>query len=108
MAPGGVIAIDGQKTDGIDTALKDLRGRVDLSESLSKAHGKLATFRAGPELSDWLARPATVDGFQTLPGVFSADGPDRGSVLLAATLPPSLPARSPIWGRAGVFCLRKS
>jgi 16S rRNA (guanine1207-N2)-methyltransferase len=82
--------VDGQKTDGIDTALKDLRGRVDLSESLSKAHGKLATFTAGPDLADWLARPAMVDGFQTLPGIFSADGPDRGSILLAAALPQKL------------------
>jgi 16S rRNA (guanine1207-N2)-methyltransferase len=90
VAPGGVIAVDGQKTDGIDTALKDLRGRVRLSESLSKAHGKLASFPAGPDLSDWLARPAMVDGFQTLPGIFSADGPDRGSVLLAAALPQKL------------------
>jgi 16S rRNA (guanine1207-N2)-methyltransferase len=90
VVPGGVIAVDGQKTDGIDSALKELRGRVPLSESLSKAHGKLATFVAGPDLSDWLARPAIVEGFQTLPGIFSADGPDRGSVLLAATLPAKL------------------
>ena len=90
VAPGGWIAVDGQKTDGIDTALKDLRGRVDLSASLSKAHGKLASFLAGPDLSDWLAQPHQVDGFQTLPGIFSADGPDRGSVLLAAALPAKL------------------
>ena len=90
VAPGGWIAVDGQKTDGIDTALKDLRGRVDLSESLSKAHGKLASFAAGPDLSDWLAVPHQVDGFRTLPGIFSADGPDRGSVLLAAALPAKL------------------
>jgi len=90
VAPGGWIAVDGQKTDGIDTALKDLRGRVELSESLSKAHGKLASFVAGPDLSDWTATPHQVDGFQTLPGIFSADGPDRGSVLLAAALPARL------------------
>ena len=90
VAPGGWVAVDGQKTDGIDTALKDLRARVDLSESLSKAHGKLASFAVGPDLSDWLARPAAVDGFQTLPGVFSADGPDRGSALLAGALPGGL------------------
>lgn len=90
VAPGGWIAVDGQKTDGIDTALKDLRGRVDLSNSLSKAHGKLATFTAGPDLTDWLAKPHQVERFQTLPGIFSADGPDRGSVLLAATLPAKL------------------
>ncbi|MES2914113.1 MAG: class I SAM-dependent methyltransferase [Pseudomonadota bacterium] len=90
VAPGGWVAVDGQKTDGIDTALKDLRGRVDLSDSLSKAHGKLATFPVGPDLSDWAARPATVAGFRTLPGIFSADGPDPGSVLLADSLPEKL------------------
>ena len=88
VAPGGLVVVDGQKTDGIDTALKDLRARVDLSESLSKAHGKLASFAAGPDLSDWAAQPREVaGGFQTLPGVFSADGPDRGSALLAKALP---------------------
>jgi 16S rRNA (guanine1207-N2)-methyltransferase len=90
VAPGGWIAVDGQKTDGIDTALKDLRARVELSDSLSKAHGKLASFEAGAELSDWLAHPHQIEGFQTLPGVFSADGPDRGSVLLAAALSPKM------------------
>ncbi|NHB76211.1 class I SAM-dependent methyltransferase [Rhodobacter calidifons] len=90
VAPGGWIAVDGQKTDGIDTALKDLRGRVDLSEALSKAHGKLASFAAGVDLSDWRATLHRVQGFQTLPGIFSADGPDRGSVLLAAALPARL------------------
>jgi 16S rRNA (guanine1207-N2)-methyltransferase len=88
VVPGGLVVVDGQKTDGIDTALKDLRGRVDLSESLSKAHGKLASFVAGPDFSDWAAVPRQIEGgFQTLPGVFSADGPDRGSVLLAKALP---------------------
>ena len=90
VAPGGWIAVDGQKTDGIDTALKDLRGRVDLSESLSKAHGKLASFQAGADLSDWRTTPHQVEGFQTLPGIFSADGPDPGSILLAAALPAKL------------------
>ncbi|NJM81309.1 MAG: methyltransferase [Tabrizicola sp.] len=91
VIPGGVIAVDGQKTDGVDSVLRDLRARVPLSEALSKAHGKLATFAAGPDLSDWMARPTLVDGgFQTLPGVFSADGPDRGSVLLADALPARL------------------
>ena len=90
VAPGGWVVVDGQKMDGIDTALKDLRGRVDLSESLSKAHGKLASFVVGPDLSDWAARPTTVAGFQTLPGIFSADGPDPGSVLLADNLPEKL------------------
>jgi len=87
VAPGGPVAVDGQKTDGVDAMLKDLRTRVDLSEALSKAHGKIAVFPAEADLSDWVPRPALVEGFQTLPGVFSADGVDRGSALLAAALP---------------------
>lgn len=88
VAPGGLVVVDGQKTDGIDSALKELRGRVELSESLSKAHGKLASFTARPDLSDWAARPRMIEGgYQTLPGIFSADAPDRGSVLLASALP---------------------
>ena len=77
--------VDGQKTDGVDSILKDLRKRGEVSEPVVKAHGKLFTFRA--DLSDWAAKPSVVDGFQTVPGVFSADSPDRGSVLLAQALP---------------------
>jgi 16S rRNA (guanine1207-N2)-methyltransferase len=36
--------------------------------------------------------PQVVDGLRTVPGVFSADGPDPASVLLAAALPDRLPA----------------
>lgn len=93
VTAGGPVIVDGQKTDGIDAVLKDLRPRVPLSESLSKAHGKLAVFPAGPALSDWAATPAQVDGFTTTPGLFSADGIDPGSALLAAALPPDLKGR---------------
>ena len=87
VVPGGPVAVDGQKTDGVDSLLKALRGRVALSEALSKAHGKIAVFPAGPGLEDWAARPVEVEGFRTVAGVFSADGVDRGSALLAAALP---------------------
>lgn len=94
VAPGGPVAVDGQKTDGIDTALRDLRARVAVGEALSKAHGKLFAFPAGAGLADWGAAYRHVEGgFVTRPGVFSADGPDRGSALLAATLPARLPGR---------------
>ncbi len=94
VARGGIIAVDGQKTDGVDTALKDLRARVAVSDPLSKAHGKLFTFAASDALADWAAQPLIIaGGFQTMPGVFSADGPDAGSALLAAVLPAKLGAR---------------
>lgn len=94
-APNGLIVVDGQKTDGIDSLLRDLRARVTVSDPVSKAHGKLFSFRAADEtFTDWAGVPQVIeDGFQTRPGVFSADGPDAGSVLLAAALPPKLPAR---------------
>lgn len=91
VVPGGPVALDGQKTDGIDSALKELRGRVEVSAPLSKAHGKIAVFAAGEDFWDWQARPIDLPGgFITLPGLFSADGPDRGSELLAAALPADL------------------
>ena len=91
VVPGGPVAVDGQKTDGIETALKDLRGRVMPGEAVSKAHGKLAVFPAGPELAGWAAQETPIGGgFVTRPGVFSADAPDRGSVLLEGLLPSKL------------------
>lgn len=95
VVAGGPVALDGQKTDGIDSALKELRGRVEVSAPLAKAHGKVAVFAAGADFWDWQSRPIELDagsdgGFVTLPGVFSADGPDRGSALLAAALPGDL------------------
>lgn len=108
VAPGGIIVIDGQKTDGIDTALKELRGRVDLSDSLSKAHGKLASFLAGSGLEDWRATTRGIDGgFQTLPGIFSADAPDPGSVLLAAALPGDLGGKVADLGAGWGFLARE-
>jgi 16S rRNA (guanine1207-N2)-methyltransferase len=93
---GAPLLVDGQKTDGIDSMLKDLRARTAVTEPLSKAHGKVfALENPGPEaFADWQAAPQQVaDGFVTLPGVFSADGPDKASVLLAGALPAKLPAR---------------
>ncbi len=95
VAPGGPIAVDGQKTDGIDAIMKDCRAfGLPMGGPLSKAHGKVFVLQAGPQLAGWEGRPRMIEGgFQTLPGVFSADAPDRGSVLLAAALPEKLGSR---------------
>jgi 16S rRNA (guanine1207-N2)-methyltransferase len=94
VVPGGPVIVDGQKTDGIDAMLRDIRARVDTSVPVAKAHGRVFAFPAGPAFSDWAGvETVTEDGFITLPGVFSADGPDRGSILLAAALPAKLPGR---------------
>lgn len=93
LPSGAPVIVDGQKTDGVDSMLKDLRARVEVGEVVAKAHGRIFAFPAGAALSDWAAVPHAFDGFQTLPGVFSADGPDRGSEMLAAVLPRKLPSR---------------
>lgn len=91
---GGPIWIDGQKTDGADSMLRDLRGLVPVDAPYSKAHGKSYRFASpGPGIfAHWAARPhSPAPGFMTLPGVFSADAVDRGSQVLAAHLPARLP-----------------
>jgi len=95
VSPGGPIWVDGLKTDGVDSVLKDLRTRVPVSEALAKAHGKIFSFAAAPgALQGWAAAPQSpAPGFSTVPGVFSADAVDRGSALLADCLPDTLPAR---------------
>lgn len=97
VAPGAALWIDGQKTDGIDSMLKELRGLAPVDEIQSRAHGKI--FRVtlpqpGWVPADWAARDhQAAPGFVTRPGVFSADAPDPASVALAAHLPPKLPSR---------------
>lgn len=95
VEPGAVIAVDGQKTDGIDALFKECRAVMPgLADPLSKAHGKLFCFPAGGISPDWIAEKRVIgDGFVTVPGVFSADGIDRASALLAAALPAEMPAK---------------
>ncbi|MEM8579040.1 MAG: class I SAM-dependent methyltransferase [Pseudomonadota bacterium] len=87
----GPVLIDGQKTDGIDSLLKEVRKRAAPSAPVAKAHGKAFWLPASDAFDDWAAGPAlTEGGFWTAPGVFSADGIDDGSALLAAALPDDL------------------
>ena len=92
---GGPVLIDGQKTDGVDALLKQCRAEgFAPGEVVSKAHGKAFVVPAGPAPAGWAAAPQQIEGgFTTLPGVFSADAPDRGSALLAAALPEKLYGR---------------
>lgn len=95
IAPEGVVIVDGAKTDGIDAMLKFVKNRVSVEGQMSKAHGKVFWFKAGTAFQDCaLPDPAPVsNGWITQPGVFSADGPDAGSVALVAALPKTLKAR---------------
>lgn len=95
LPAGAPLLIDGQKTDGPEAMVKLCRSAgLEPGEVLSKAHGKAFVIVAGAVPADWAAVPRQIEGgFTTLPGVFSADAPDRGSVLLAAALPAKLYGR---------------
>ncbi|WP_172299558.1 class I SAM-dependent methyltransferase [Pseudoruegeria sp. HB172150] len=91
---GGMVIVDGQKVDGVESLLKECRRTGEVGEVLSKAHGKL--FRATGDYSAWAADPKGTEiagGFVTAPGIFSADAVDEGSAALAAALPEKLPKR---------------
>lgn len=85
-ATGATVLVDGQKTDGIDSLLKEARAKGAVTAVIAKAHGKL--FATRPDPAAWPpVAPGRVDGFEIPPGAFSADGPDPASVALAEVLP---------------------
>jgi 16S rRNA (guanine1207-N2)-methyltransferase len=90
VATAPLVIVDGQKTDGIESVLKELKKREAIQGTISKAHGKLFWFAPTSDFSDWQAQPARVQGFVTRPGVFSADGIDPASALLIQHLPEKL------------------
>lgn len=96
LPAGAALWIDGQKTDGVDAVLREMRALAPVEEVHSRAHGKIfrVTVPEGPWLpADWAATDGDADGMVTRPGVFSADGADPASVMLAAALPDKLPTR---------------
>lgn len=88
----GPVLVDGAKTDGIDSILKGMRKLIEVSAPISKAHGKIFWFQGGnTALEEWMPQAMTeVEGYVTAPGVFSADGIDPASALLAQCLPQKL------------------
>ncbi|NCQ25288.1 MAG: MFS transporter [Rhodobacteraceae bacterium CG17_big_fil_post_rev_8_21_14_2_50_63_15] len=110
----GPVIVDGAKTDGIESVLRDCRGRGTVTAVLSKAHGKIFSFVPGSDLdlADWSAAPqAIAGGFVTAPGVFSADAIDPASWLLAEALPVKLGAHvvdlGAGWGYLGARALER-
>jgi 16S rRNA (guanine1207-N2)-methyltransferase len=107
-ATQGLIIIDGAKTDGVEPLLKALKSHVELNPPLSKSRGKITWFTAGSDqLDDWCEASKVVEGgFTTRPGVFSADGPDKGSIALLTALPSGLKGRGADLGAGWGFLAR--
>ena len=88
----GPLIVEGQKTDGIDSLMRDVKKSAPLTGSLSKAHGKM--FWLAANSTDWAgwateSSQIAVD-FITVPGIFSADDIDPASKMLADHLPEKL------------------
>lgn len=86
------IIVDGDKSIGVERMYRDLRPHCEVSEAWSKAHGKVFTIHKGVKPDGWRLSVASrhEDGWWRGPGVFSADGIDPASALLAESLPQSL------------------
>ncbi|ABV92417.1 ribosomal RNA small subunit methyltransferase C [Dinoroseobacter shibae DFL 12 = DSM 16493] len=93
VGPGGLIVLDGQKTDGVDSLVKLAKSLLTGVEVYAKAHGKLLWGRVPDPLPDLapLTPPLTSpEGWVTARAGFSAGAVDAGSALLAAHLPARL------------------
>ncbi len=95
----GTLLIDGSKTDGVESLLKEVKKRTGVAGQISKAHGKVFwLIKSDPSnpFADWAAATTphkTLDGWFTSAGVFSADGIDPGSAELAPTFAGKLKGR---------------
>lgn len=101
-----LVLVDGQRTDGVDSVWRDVRAKRGEVEGLTQGHGRLFWFEGGAGFEDWVLPGPQMgpEGLFSQPGVFSADGADRGSLMLAAALPPKLPKRMADFG-AGIGVL---
>lgn len=114
-----LVIVDGYKTDGVDSLFKECRKRIGDLPSIPKGHGRIFWFNASDAFADWAAPPPAQGdhGFYTTAGVFSDGAVDKGSALLAETLPDKLPSKmadlgagwgylaAPVLARKGVASL---
>ena len=93
---GAPVVVDGAKTDGADSLLRECRRALaaegsEVSGVVSKAHGKAFWFPSQGAFGGWDAGPAAPHA--TAHAAFSAGAVDRGSALLADALPARLTGR---------------
>jgi 16S rRNA (guanine1207-N2)-methyltransferase len=116
LAPGGTLVLNGSKTDGIESLVREIRSVIPATGAFAKAHGKVVTFSRPevlPELvGSWQAEAraaANRDGILSGPGMFSARKVDAGSRLLAGWISAELKGRvadlGAGWGFLSATCL---
>lgn len=79
---GGTLTVVGDKNTGIQPLRKWVGQRTQIIESFSKYHGLV--FTAQKQGDDWPVENSAIefDDYKTTKGMFSADGPDKGSKVL--------------------------
>ena len=91
LKPSGLLIIDGMKTTGIESVLKELLTPFNGVRNISKYHGKLIWFHKPtmePNIEKWAPIPNSLEGgYITFPGIFSSKRIDQGSLLLAQSIP---------------------
>jgi 16S rRNA (guanine1207-N2)-methyltransferase len=100
VPPGGIVAVTGARSDGIDATMRQIGAVLPIEGRMSKAHGRVFHLRrpeAIPEpvrgwAEDYALKPNAA-GFTTGPGMFSPDHPDPGSERLAALVAGRLSGR---------------
>lgn len=102
---GGLVIVDGAKTDGIDSLFKSVRKALGDVPSVTKAHGRMFWFEGAQGFDDWQidAPQKTADGFYTQAGAFSDGAIDKGSAQLVQTLPEKLKGRVADFGAGWGF-----
>ena len=86
--PEGLIIVDGDKSNGIESIIRDLKNETKVTNVVSKAHGKIAWFETPANLGAYKDFPLQIeDGFETQAGIFSSDGVDPASKLLMQVIP---------------------
>ena len=99
--PGGLILLDGAKSDGIEAIARAVAATGLTVETHAKAHGKLVWFTRPEALPEQFASWAeagnlrkNTDGFLTAPGMFSHNQADAGSQLLLEHVPEGLSGKA--------------
>lgn len=104
LRPGGLLVAAGGKTEGAASLRKRISGLATIDGHASKNHGVVFWLTCTDETID-AARtlreanpPLDIDGFSTVPGLFSHERVDAGSRLLADNLPDYLKGRAADFG----------
>ena len=97
VIPGGLVVVAGGKMDGAASLRKRIASLVDVEGHAAKSHGVAFWFRRNDAALDAAealeaANPSLLleGGFRTMPGLFSHERIDQGSLLLADHLPAKL------------------